>query len=209
MKFLLLGATGRVGHEILKLALADDHDVTAFVRDENKLTEKNQNLSIFVGNALNKEDIFKVMPNHKVVISAMGTDGKETLSESMPYIIDAMENNHIKRIITVGTAGILQSAVSPELYRYQSTETKRRSPRAIRTAEDHRFAYEQLAKSGLDWTVVCPTYLPDGEKVGTYRYQKDFLPTDGSSISVADTAQFTYDQISSKEYMRCRVGLAY
>ncbi len=209
LKILLLGATGRVGQEVLKLALNDGHYVTAFVRDPKKLSEKNDNLSIFVGNALNKENILTAIPNHDIVISAMGTDGKETLSESMPYIIEAMENNKVKRIITVGTAGISKSRVSPPLYRYQSSETKRRSSRATRAAEDHRKAYELLANSRLNWTVVCPTYLPDGEKLGVYRYEKDYLPMDGLSISVSDTADFTYKQANSNEFIYSRVGLSY
>ncbi|MCT8139468.1 NAD(P)H-binding protein [Anaerobacillus sp. CMMVII] len=194
---------------MLELALSDGHHVTAFVRDPSKLKSSHPALCTFVGNALNKIDINQAVPRHDLIISAMGTDGKETLSESMPRIIQAMEVNRIKRIITIGTAGILKSRVSPELYRYQSAETKRRSPRATRAAQDHRYAYEALALSNLDWTVICPTYLPDGEKLGTYRHEIDFLPLNGESISVPDTAQFAYNQISSSQFLNYRVGLAY
>lgn len=209
MKILLLGATGRVGSEILKLALDDRHEVTAFVRDQNRLNTKNTNLKVCVGNVLIKEDINKVIPNHDIVISALGTDGQETLSKGIPYIINAMQENGLRRIITVGTAGILNSRVSPELYRFQSSETKRRSPRSTRAAEDHRGFFELLAKCSLEWTIVCPTYLPDGEKLARYRYEKNFLPINGERISVADTSEFTYKQILSNEFLRSRVGIAY
>lgn len=209
MRILLLGSTGRVGKQLLQLLLANGHQVTAFVRDPNRLKFRVDGMEVYVGNALNKVDIEMVMPNHDIVLSAMGTDGKETLSESMPYIIDAMVVNKIKRIITVGTAGILKSRISPELYRFQSTESRRRSPKSTRAAKDHKAAYEALANSSLEWTVVCPTYLPDGDAISNYRFEVDFLPINGEKISVGDTAQFTYTQINSDEFLGCRVGLAY
>lgn len=48
----------------------------------------------------------------------------------MPLIIEAMENGGIKRIITIGTAGILQSRTTPNSLRYQSSESKQKSTRA-------------------------------------------------------------------------------
>jgi len=105
MKILILGATGRVGSEIVNHALQDGHQVTVLVRSPEKIQLNNENLTIIQGNVLNKEDIVGAMRGADAVISALNTDGTTTLSESMPLIIKAMENEGIKRIITVGTAG--------------------------------------------------------------------------------------------------------
>ncbi|KAF6618583.1 NAD(P)H-binding protein, partial [Paenibacillus sp. EKM208P] len=78
-----------------------------------------------------------------------------------------------------------------------------------RAAEEHRRVYELLRESALDWTIVCPTYLPDGARTGIYRVEKDFLPEGGSQINTADTADFTYRQCKSYEFVRTRVGIAY
>ena len=206
LKILLLGATGRVGSHIARLALQDNHHVTALVRSPEKLEIERENLTVIQGNVLNKEDIEKAMRGQDLVMSALNTDGTNTLSESMPLIIEAMEKEGIKRIITIGTAGILQSRVESSVLRYQSSESKRKSTRA---AEDHHKAYDLLKESALDWTIVCPTYLPDGERIGTYRAERDFLPEGGVKISVPDTAEFAYRQIESTEYIKARVGLAY
>ena len=117
-----------------------------------------------------------------------------------------MENEGIQRIITIGTAGILQSRTTPNLLRYQSSESKRKSTRA---AEEHHKVYDMLKQSTLEWTIVCPTYLPDGERLGEYRVERDFLPVDGVKINVSDTAEFTYKQIESNNYIKSRVGIAY
>jgi uncharacterized protein len=206
INILILGATGRVGYQIVTIALRDRHHVTALVRSPEKIQINSDNLTILQGNVLNKDDIVRAMREIDVVISALNTDGTTTLSDSMPLIIEAMENAGIKRIITIGTAGILQSRTSPNTLRYQSSESKRKS---VRAAKEHHKVYDILKQSTLEWTIVCPTYLPDGKSVGNYRVERDFLPEDGLEISVPDTAEFTFRQIKASDYIKSRVGIAY
>ena len=206
MNILILGGTGRVGSQIVTYALQDGYHVTVLVRTPEKVQLNHVNLTVIQGNVLNRAAIARAMHEMDVVISALNTDGGTTLSESMPLIIKAMETEGIKRIITIGTAGILQSRVNPEIQRYQSSESKRKTTRA---AEEHEKVYNLLKQSDLDWTIVCPTYLPEGERLGNYRTEADFLPEGGSRISVPDTAEFAYGQIGSSKYIRKRVGIAY
>lgn len=206
MKILVLGATGRVGSHIVSLALHDGHHVTALVRTPNKMEIKDTNLHITHGNVLNQENLESVMSEVDIIISALNTDGTNTLTESMRLILETMKKANVKRIITVGTAGILQSRLTPDLLRYQSSESKRKSTYA---AEEHHKVFDMLSQSDVDWTIVCPTYLPDGEYTGVYRMERNFLPDGGTKISVADTAEFTYQQSISSEYLKSRVGIAY
>ncbi len=206
MNILILGATGRVGGQIVTYALRDKHHVTVLVRTPEKIKINNENLTIIQGNVLNKDDIVRAIHGIDVVISALNTDGTTTLSESMPLIIEAMQNEGIQRIITIGTAGILQSRTTPNSLRYQSSESKRKSTRA---AKEHHKVYDMLKQSTLEWTIVCPTYLPDGERVGKYRIDRNFLPEGGAEISVPDTAEFTFRQIKASDYIKSRVGIAY
>ncbi|MGG1659164.1 NAD(P)-dependent oxidoreductase [Brevibacillus sp. NRS-1366] len=207
MKLLLLGATGRVGSHVLTHALEDGHEVTVLVRSPDKLSHVlAENLRVLTGNVLEKSDVAAAMRGMDAVISALNTDGTTTLSKGTPIIIEAMKQEGVPRIITVGTAGILKSRISPELLRYQSSESKQKLTRA---AEEHHKAYELLAGSGLAWTIVCPTYLPDGIYTGTFRVEADYLPEGGAQISVPDTAACTYQQLASLDYVRTRVGIAY
>nr|WP_230309309.1 SDR family oxidoreductase [Planomicrobium sp. YIM 101495] len=203
---MILGATGRVGSELVEQALRGGHHVNVLVRSPEKIQRNVDNLSIFQGNVLVKNDVIQAMHGMDVVVSALNTDGTTTLSESMPLIIEAMQETGITRIITIGTAGILQSRVTPEVLRYQSSESKRKLTRA---AEEHHKTYEILAGSSLDWTIVCPTYLPDGERKGKYRVERDSLPEGGARITVADTAEFAYKQIDSLDFNKVRVGISY
>jgi uncharacterized protein len=202
----LFGATGRVGTIILENALSQEHNVRVLVRDSRKLKFSGDGLLVKEGNVLNENDISNCISGSDAVICALNTDGTTTLSESMPFIIKQMREQGIQRIISIGTAGILQARSVPYLYRFQSSESKRKS---TRDAEEHLKAYLILRDSGLDWTVVCPTYLPIGERKGHYRYEKDFLPDNPSSISIFDTADFAFGQLFTNEFIGSRVGITY
>lgn len=206
MRLLILGATGRVGQKIVEHALADQHDVIAFVRNPEKLDLTAEGLTVYKGNVLDANDVARTLEGVDAVISALNTDQNNTLSRSMPIIVNAMEKSQVSRIITIGTAGILDSRTEPELFRFQSNESKRRKTTA---AEDHLKAYQTLRGSNLDWTVVCPTYLPDGEAEGNYRIGKNVLPIDGKRITVGDTADFTYSLINDNNSIAQRLGIAY
>ncbi|CAH2713586.1 hypothetical protein BACCIP111895_00722 [Neobacillus rhizosphaerae] len=206
MNICLFGATGRVGSVILENALTNHLSVQTLVRDAKKLNQDAAELTVKEGNVLQEKDIANCIKGTDVVVSALNTDGSTTLSDSMPFIISNMKKYGLIRIITIGTAGILQARSAPHLYRFQSAESRRKS---TKDAEEHLKAYILLKKSGLDWTIVCPTYLPVGERIGTYRYEKDFLPENPSSISIYDTGDFAFRQLFSDEFIGSRVGLTY
>ncbi|CAM3902904.1 hypothetical protein BAQ48_03030 [Bacillus luti] len=206
MKVCILGATGRVGSNVIKLALKDSAEVTALARDLNRIEIQHERLRVIEGNVWNEQDIKKVIKGSDIVISALGTDQNGTLAKSMPQIIKQMEEEGVKKIITIGTAGILQARINLSIYRFQSAESKRKTTTA---AEDHLAAYKELSNSNVCWTVVCPTHLIDGEVTGVYRTEKDILPEGGSKITVGDTAHFTWDLCHKNIYENSRVGISY
>lgn len=206
MNILILGATGRVGRHILARALNDGHQVTALVRSPEKITLHTENLKILQGNVLNQGELDSAMAGIDAVVGALNTDGTNTLSQSMPLILEVIKSHQIARIITIGTAGILQSRISSDALRYQSAESRNRSTRAT---EEHHKVYELVKASDLDWTIVCPTALNNDPYTGIYRIEADFLPENGVKISVEDTAELAYQQLFSEVYLKKRIGIAY
>jgi len=205
MKIALFGATGRVGGEVLKKALTEGHEVTVLVRSPEKL-EVHDLLTIIQGDVFDETAITKAIAGANLVFSALGTDKTTTLTEAVPNIIKSMKETGIRRIVTIGTAGILQSRIEREKLRYEAGDSNRRLTFA---AQEHHKVYELLQKSALDWTIVCPTYLPDGVAQGNYRIEQDFLPLEGKQISVGDTASFAYEELISCNYLGTRVGISY
>jgi uncharacterized protein len=203
MKLALFGSTGRVGAVVYENARHEHtiHRLTRIHFEKRNLQEQ-----ALTGNVLNEKDVSNTIAGCDAVISCLNTDKEDVLSRSMPIILKAMRQNGITRIITCGTAGILNSRTEPHLYRFQSNEAKRRSSVA---AEDHLRAFLMLQVSGLEWTVVCPTYLPDGERRGEYRLERDTLPEDGKSISIYDTGDFIYHELLNPRFIQKRVGICY
>ncbi|WP_026672529.1 NAD(P)-dependent oxidoreductase [Alkalihalobacterium bogoriense] len=207
MNILIFGSTGRVGQQLLTLGIQAGYHVTAFLRNETKLLSSTPSpLRIFQGNVLHETDVMEACKGIDVIFSSLGTDRSDTLSKSMPSIIKAMEHHQISRFISIGTAGILNSRTEEGKYRFQTSESKRKSTKA---ANDHLKAFQALQKTCLEWTIVCPTYLPDGIYTGKYRVEKNVLPIGGKEISVPDTAEFAFSQLNDARFIRSRVGISY
>ena len=205
MKIALFGATGRVGGEVLKIALVEGHEVTVLVRSPEKLAPHDR-LTIIQGDVRDVVAVSTAVAGMDVVFSSLGTDQTTTLTEAVPHMIRAMEDTGINRLVTIGTAGILQSKIDPEKLRYEAGDTNRRLTFA---AEEHHKVYDMLRQSRLEWTIVCPTYLPDGVAVGDYRTERDLLPEDGKQISVGDTAAFAFNELLQGDNIGFRVGISY
>ena len=77
MKLIIFGATGTVGIQLLKQALQQGYEVTAFTRSPEKLESLSQtNLRIFKGDLLNPKDVESAMQNHGAVLCAIGDGNK-------------------------------------------------------------------------------------------------------------------------------------
>lgn len=205
MKIALFGGSGRVGSIMLDQLLEDGHEVIALARTPEKLPT-HPKLTVIQGDAKEATEVDRTIQDVDVVMSALGTDKSTTLSMAVPHMIHSMNNYSLTRIVTIGTAGILQSRIDESKLRYEAGDSNRKLTTA---AEDHHTAYTALAATDLKWTIVCPTYLPDGEATGNYRTESNWLPLDGKQISTADTAQFAVAELIAQNYLTSRVGIAY
>ncbi|QHE51313.1 NAD(P)-dependent oxidoreductase [Pontibacillus sp. HMF3514] len=206
MKIAIFGATGRVGQKVAKHIHEEGNEVKALVRDKNKAEEFIPFAEIVIGSSIYETDVLEALHGCDGVISALSTDKNTVLSESMPLIVNSMQKLGIERIVSIGTAGILDSRYEEGKYRFQSSESKRKTTFA---AEEHFKAYQTLAESSLKWTVVCPTYLPEGKELGGIRWEKNLLPVDGRKISTGDTARFAWDCFKEDHFIGTRVGICY
>lgn len=203
MKIALFGATGRVGYAILTLLLEKGIEVTVLVRNSEKL-QIQPGLTVLQGDARSTTDVERTLDGVNAVISALGTDKTSVLTESITHIITVMQKQRIKRIITIGTAGILDSRVEPGLLRYQSSESKRKSSTA---AQEHHRVYDLLNNSSLDWTIICPTYLPTGASTDEYSILRDMLPVNAVQTTTGDTALFAVNELLNNDHIGYRVGI--
>ncbi|WP_214712785.1 MULTISPECIES: NAD(P)-dependent oxidoreductase [unclassified Exiguobacterium] len=197
----LFGGSGRTGMRLLERLLKDGHDVRLLSRRE---VEPRDRLTVIIGDATDADAIAETVKSADVVMSALGTDKQDVLSRFTPLIISAMQAAGITRILTVGTAGILQAHDSDN-YRFETRESKRSMTTA---AEDHAWAYELLDASTLDYTIVCPTQLIEDASVGNIVIAADVLGTQNSGpISRDDVADLVIQAWENNSYRRHRVGI--
>ncbi|MBN8233617.1 NAD(P)H-binding protein [Halobacillus kuroshimensis] len=206
MKIAVIGGTGRVSTHFIRHALSRGHEIKALVRNIHKAEEMLEGAELVLGDAKNQEDIRKTLTDCEVVFCGLSTDKSDTLTTAVPLLTDEMERQSLKRLVTIGTAGILDSRFEDGKYRFESSESKRSKTFA---AEEHAGVYQHLQKTTLEWTIVCPTYLPEGDVQGGVRFELDRLPEDGKKVTTGDTAVFAYQTLINDQFLQKRVGICY
>jgi putative NADH-flavin reductase len=92
-----------------------------------------------------------------------------------------------------------------------SIDAAMRGHEAVLSALGHkRFYYPVIARSSLEWAIVRPGALTNGDKRGRYRHGHQvgsFLLT--ARISRADVADFMLNQLESDTYLRTAPGVAW
>jgi uncharacterized protein len=208
MKLTIFGATGLVGLHLVKQALFAGHTVTAYGRNVHELIdlqEQNENLHLVKGGLFDKRDIEAAVKGADVVLSALGgaTDGSDnTRSLGMKYIVEAMEKKEVTRIVALGGYGCLQADEETLL---AETETFPEQHKAV--TEEHLKALHSLRISGLDWSLVCPPTITDGDVTGLYHTKADYAYENCSTILAADVAQCMLSEAVQNNYIQVKVGI--
>lgn len=109
MKIAVFGATGRVGSLVVKHAIKRGFAVKALVRDRSKAEAMIPDAELIVGDTKEEAAVRQTLDGCDLVFSGLSTDKTDTLTTSFPHIIRVMKEKGISRIVTIGTAGILNS----------------------------------------------------------------------------------------------------
>ena len=72
MKLLIFGATGATGRQLVEQALAQGHEVTAFVRNPAKMTTQHEKLKVVKGNIMDCHSVGAAVAGQDAIFSALG-----------------------------------------------------------------------------------------------------------------------------------------
>lgn len=209
MKLLIFGASGGTGRELVKQALEQNHVVTAFVRDPRKLRIENNQLRIVTGDIIDYESVLNVVKGQDTVISTLGVNIRKKntiLSSGTKNIIRAMEEHGVKRFICVTTLGIGDSRGQLGFF-----YTWILCPLFLGNIFNDKERQEKYIKESLlDWTIVRPGQLVNGEKMGSYKIWtgKPNEPIE-ARITRADLADFILRHLDDEAYLRETPALSY
>jgi len=208
MNIAIFGSTGGTGRELVKQALEFGHKVTAFVRTASKLDDlKSGDLQIVQGDVVNYENVEQAVKNQDAVLSALGSptlkQGDTTLSKGTKNIIKAMQATGVKRFVCETSLGVGDSYGQPGF-----VFRKIVVPFFLKHAfEDKEIQEREVKSSDLDWIIVRPGGLTNGEKTSQYRHGLD--KNISGRISRADVAEFMLKQLTGDDYLRKTPAICY
>lgn len=202
MNVLVFGASGGTGRELVKLALAQRHRVTVFVRDPHRFEITHANLAVTTGDVVDSARVEQAVRGQDAVMSALGSSRSlkrhPALVEGVRNVVKAMEDDGVRRLVYLSMLGVNDSSRQLGwLDRYVIV------PLVLRNVvTDHAIEEGIITPSSLDWVIVRPPRLTNGPKTSRYRAGED-IKTGWmtASISRADVADFTLRQTIEEKYV--------
>lgn len=202
MKVIVFGATGKTGQHVLRAALAQGHEVTAFGRSVDRININDPALAVHKGDVFDNESVAGAVAGHDAVIVCLGSTGlrdKTTLAAGTAAVIDAMVAHDIQRLVVMSAAGVGDS--------WQ--QIPRSSRLLFRTMlrnvfADHEAQEAIVGQSPLDWTIVRAAVLKDDPATGRYTATNTGPNT---RITRADAAAALVDQLDDTTYIRAAISV--
>jgi putative NADH-flavin reductase len=209
-RVLIVGATGGTGRQLVTQALERGHEVTALVRDPSRLQIAHPRLMVIQGDVLNEASVDTAMRGQEAVLSALGHKRyfhpTRILSEGTRNILRSMQAHGVRRFVCETALGIGDTAGRMGLY-----YTLFVIPVILPFYFWDKARQERIiAGSNLEWVIVRPAMLTNGDKRGRFRHGRrigSFLLT--VRISRADVADFMLNQLTSDTHLRTAPGLCW
>jgi len=196
MKLIIFGATGGTGLQVVQQALELGHTVTAFVRNPGQVSFSHERLTLVAGDVLDSARVQSAMQGQEVVMCALGAKAKnqdKLRARGTKNIIAGMHEEKVRRLICLSALGCGEShTLLPFHYKYLIC------PFFLKHVyRDHEVQETYVRESKLDWTIIRPAALTDGQLTRTYLHgelaAKQPLKM---KISRADVADLMLNQVS-------------
>src|SRR5215217_798936 len=222
MKLTIFAATGGIGRQALEQAVAAGHDVTAVVRNPNKLSGEAVRIVTADLAAADPAALESAVVGADAVLSGLGprsTSETGIASQGTRAIVQAMQATDVRRIVVVSAApiGTVPSPGRPKPPRHDPGDgffMRNLFGPLVKAALRKHYAdlalmEDVLWSSDLDWTIVRPPRLTDGPLSGTYRRAYGQNLRRGFLISRADVAHLMLRALEQPETIKQTIGIAF
>jgi putative NADH-flavin reductase len=207
MKILILGATGATGKKLVKQAVHAGHEVTAYVRNPDKLYNFQNKIHFIQGELHDEMKLTEAVRGQDAVLSTLGYknlfDKSLFVSKAIRMVINAMNACEVKKIVYESASGVGgKDSVSNPVLRFFL-----KLFRIVNPFIDH-FQVEKILKSStLNWTIVRPGILTYGKLKGIYRSGENMKRV--LYISRADVAHCMLRAMVEQEMSNKSLDLSY
>ena len=224
-RIVVFGATGNLGHKIVREALDRGHEVVGVSRNPENFAYTDENFIGRAGNPTSAESVKEVTLGADVVINAVGgrvvTSVEETaIYQSAHAITEALGDlGDLGPYLLVIAGGSTMAQTREELFaNMPAGHTEGSTGRALYLG--HWAAYETYLASNLNWTVVTPPFRFIGWREGTgtdVRTGKYRTSTEGrvfdedgnNSLTASDLAVAVIDFAEKREPLKVKIALGY
>ena len=210
LRVIVIGATGGTGRELVRQALEQGHQVTAFVRKPKKLKIEHPNLRVAHGNVRDYASVESAMRGQSAVLCALGHKRffypTRILSEGTRNILRAMKACDVPRLVCESSLGVGNS-----VGRLGLVGTFFVVPVVLPFIYWDKVRQEKLIdESDADWVIVRPATLTNKPARGTYRHGRNvgnFVLT--RTVSRADVADFMLKQLTDDTNIGTALNLSW
>jgi putative NADH-flavin reductase len=216
VQLTVFGATGRVGGQIVRQALAAGHEVTAVVRHLGTLSLTDDRLQVVVVPSLDvAEDgadrLRAAVAGADGVLSALGPRRRKDAGVTAALttrIVETMEETSTRRLVAISAAPV---GPVPEGESFVMSRIGFPLVRAALRAHYRDLAEMEriLAGSRLEWTVVRPPRFTDRPLTARYRTVIGANVCRGATIGRQDLAHAMLALVGDAAAGRQCVGVAY
>lgn len=205
-KIFLIGGTGGVGKIFMNMALEESHSIVLYARNPKKAGMSHPNLSVVKGELHESENMATSIKGCDVALITAGVMERKKntiLSDGTRNLIFACKEAQVNKLIAVTSIGLGDSkdqALKSFMYFVV--------PLFIKHAFADKARQEKLIMdSGLDWIIVRPASLTNGERTGVYRYGRDKKIR--GRVSRADTADLLLNLLDDDTYLHQAICQSY
>ncbi|MFG2984463.1 NAD(P)-dependent oxidoreductase [Streptomyces sp. NPDC048258] len=215
MKLTVFGATGGVGHEVVRQALAAGHEVTAVVRDPARLdVPPHDRLQVAVVPDLTDEDaLVPVLAGRSAVVSALGAASNKqakaapVTGPAVRAVLSAMDRAGVTRLAAVSAAPVGPDVPGDGVFtRMVFLPLLRRALRDLYA--DLAVMEAAIGASGAEWTVIRPPRLLNRPGTGAYRRVIGANVPAGRVIPRADVAHALLASLTDPTTTGQAIGVA-
>ena len=181
MNIVVFGANGPTGLEVCRQALAAGHHITAAVRRPDEFLLQDKSLNVVKANVMDGSSLAPVIGNADSVLSTLGVPYSRheihLYSVATKAIVEAMRaSGHCRRLVVV-SAGLTERNL-PKVRGFFPDNVVFPILRNVigRTLYEDMLRMEDYlaACDDIDWTIIRPGRLINGQGVSNYRLAEDF-----------------------------------
>ncbi|RNB82624.1 NAD-dependent epimerase/dehydratase family protein [Brevibacillus nitrificans] len=156
MKIIVFGATGNTGRKVLERGVKRGHEMTAFVRNPEKLYEQQgveiaAQVKVIAKDITDPESVYEALSQQDAAILAAGNAAQgEEFVRIVDNIVSQCEKNTLfsGRVWVMGGAGLLDIPYTDLM--------GNNLPGFPPMYQTHNRNLERLRQTKLDWSVMCP-----------------------------------------------------